>query len=87
MNDATRSGPWALVTGASAGIGAEFCRQLAGHGYSLVLVARREERLRQLVAELRASHPIDCRVLPLDMALPGAARSLASTLDDACIDI
>jgi len=78
---------WALVTGASAGIGAEFCRQLAARGYSLVLVARREDRLQQLAKELQGRHAIDCRVLPLDMARPGAARTLESNLAEAGITV
>lgn len=79
--------PWALVTGASAGIGTEFCRQLAARGYSLVLVARRRDRLEQLAGELQHRHAIDCRVLSLDLAQPDAARFIESALDEASIEI
>ena len=43
-------GPWALVTGASSGIGQEFARQAAASGINVVLVARREERLKEVAA-------------------------------------
>ena len=87
MDSSRSTKSWALVTGASAGIGAEFCRQLAGRGYSLVLVARREERLQQLADELQQRHAIDCRVLPLDLAQPDAARTIESALRNASIEV
>jgi|SRR5579864_5507540 len=63
-----RFGPWALVTGASSGIGAAFARRLAEIGMNVALLARREDKLRTLVEELQSRHSIGTRVLPVDLS-------------------
>jgi short-subunit dehydrogenase len=77
-----RYGEWALITGASAGIGAEFARALAAEGLSCALSARREERLRALAAELEKDHQVATRVVPADLADPAGADALAEAVAD-----
>jgi short-subunit dehydrogenase len=79
--------PWALVTGASAGIGAEFCRQLAAKGYRLVLVARRADRLRELADELRQSHGADSLVITADLSQSEASRDIVARLDAEGVEV
>ena len=72
--------PLAVITGASAGIGREFSRQLAARGFDLMLVARDAERLRSLAAELSAQYGINADAWPADLSRDDAMRNLAEFL-------
>lgn len=72
--------PVALITGASAGIGAEFARVFAQHGHQLALVARREQRLHELADQIAATGRPRPHVLPLDLGRNGASKQIAAEL-------
>lgn len=74
------SNKWALVTGASSGIGADFARRLAKHGANLVLAARSVEAMEALAAALRVKHGVTVIVEPIDLAQPGAGSALQARL-------
>ncbi len=78
---------WALVTGASSGIGEEFCRQLAARGYQLVLVARREDRLHALAEKLREKHGTNCLVVPADLSIAETSTVISRRLEQQGINI
>ncbi|MEO7755780.1 MAG: SDR family oxidoreductase [Dokdonella sp.] len=73
--------PCALITGASAGIGAAFARELATRGHALVLTARRADRLGELAQELRTKHGVDVHCIPCDLADPKAPQFLEEEID------
>lgn len=83
----TYRGTTALITGASAGLGTEFAEQLAARGADLVLVARREDRLRELSERLEAAHGIRATVIPLDLSRADAAATLRAALDERGIRV
>ena len=80
--DKNRFGPWALVTGASSGIGKEFARQIAASGINIVLVARREDLLNEIGVQFSKRYRVEHRVLVLDVSREDFIGRLASATDD-----
>lgn len=79
-----RYGPWALVAGASAGLGEAFARLLAARGLNVLLLARREETLARLAADLRRAHEVEVRTEAIDLArgdLAAAVERAAAGLE------
>lgn len=82
MTDLSAYGHWAVITGASSGIGRAFAERCAAEGMNVVLAARSTDRLTDLGRELSAAHGIDHRVVTVDLSHPdGAAALLAASAD------
>jgi short-subunit dehydrogenase len=77
----TRYGPWALVTGASSGIGEAFAHLLAEAGIHLLIVARRGDTLNALAKELSGKHGVEVEALSLDLGQPDFLDSLLEACD------
>jgi hypothetical protein len=75
-------GPWAVVTGASSGIGEQFAHQLAAAGLNLVLVARRGSRIARIASELVEHYGVEIDTVTLDLATPDFLEPLLA----ACVD-
>jgi uncharacterized protein len=83
--DRERFGPWALITGASSGIGKEFARQIAASGINVVLVARRDALLAKLGRAISQEFNVEYRALAMDLSQEGFIAGLADATHD--IDI
>src|SRR5580692_5988937 len=77
---------WALVTGASAGIGVALARELAAHGAKLILTARRKDRLESLAAELTA-RGTEVRIVVADLSDPEAPQQIYDATEGAGIHV
>lgn len=82
-----RFGPWALVTGASDGIGEAFAERLAERGLNLVLVARRGPLLDALAARLNRAHGVECLVIAADLSKSAAIDDLVARTADVDVGL
>ncbi len=80
MSIVEQYGPWAVVAGASAGIGAAWAEEVAGHGINLVTIARRAELLEAEAERLRAAHGVEVRPLAIDLAADDLAARVSAAI-------
>jgi short-subunit dehydrogenase len=80
-------GSTCLVTGASSGIGVELARQLAAKGHGVTLVARREDRLRELAEELERKHNVRAEAIGCDLSDAAARDALAARLAEGGLEV
>ena len=85
--DRQQFGPWALVTGASSGIGREFARQIAASGINVVLVARRQALLEEAGREFAKAYGVQYRVIAADLSKDGFLQPIAQATEDLDIGL
>jgi short-subunit dehydrogenase len=81
------NGPAAVVTGASSGMGAEYAKLFARDGHELVLVARREDRLAALAAEIEKAHGVRAHVVPADLATAAGVGRVVDGVKSLGLDV
>ncbi|MBH0776625.1 SDR family NAD(P)-dependent oxidoreductase [Nocardia bovistercoris] len=81
MSFVERYGPWALVAGASEGVGSRFAEALAERGLNVVLLARRHEVLERVAADIQRRHGVRTRTLAIDLATPDAATTITAAVE------
>ncbi|MCH2101307.1 MAG: SDR family oxidoreductase [Planctomycetes bacterium] len=81
MDFAQSYGPWALVTGASSGLGERYARALAARGLNLIVIARRKERLRTLAEELHTEHGVQVDVVATDLLKARSMRAIEEAVE------
>jgi short-subunit dehydrogenase len=79
--------PTALITGASAGIGAVYARRFASRGYKLVLVARSKQKLEDLAADIASTFAVDVEILTADLTHPQQLAAVSERLSKGDIDV
>ncbi len=82
-----RYGPWALITGASSGIGAALSDEIAGRGVDVVLTARNAEALETIAGKLRTSHGVETLCVATDLAVPDGMDMLMAAIADTEIGL
>lgn len=87
MSKLDRYGPWAVITGASDGIGLAIAELAAADGFNLVLAARNGERLRSLAGELERRHRVETRVVPVDLSQAAGPTALIDSTDGLAIGL
>lgn len=80
-------GPWAMITGASSGIGLELADQLASAGLHLVIHARNQDRLEQIANELRTKHTVNIDIVASDLSLPDGCERLIQSASNRQIGL
>ena len=79
----TKYGPWALVAGASEGLGAAFAEALANRGLNLILIARRLDKLEDLALQLKKAYPVEIKVHALDLSDFKTVKNFVSQFQDS----
>lgn len=81
MGFAASYGPWAVIAGASDGVGATFAREVACRGVNVVLLARRQSMLDEIASSIRADSGVEARAVAVDLAAPDAMACVRAATD------